>query len=309
MSSHNKKLMLTSALRSSTWFGVVAASGLLLGCISDAEDELPEDVEGGVDIAEARAEALAAGDPVIVSSSTGTAQNGSPGIRVPNGTAAGDLLLLFLHRTDDGNFWDGPTQLKGRMSPWRGGWQGPVASCAVFNGPGDAPRDFDCKGREADLNQVLYWKKATTEDLRKDGSQYEKLTVNFPGSHPAWAIMATVRNAETGSNPVRAWKGQTKCDKVRGTRFPTVSGNSRDLLLLSQSYDDGKDTGVKLGSFPASSGFSRVQILDNDEAGHLYSRVLTTTGATPEYEMEGGSGSLNDCKDLAVSIVIKKAGT
>jgi hypothetical protein len=304
---NSKPTVISALLRSSVWVGV-AASSILLGCVSDAADELPGGGEDGVDIAESSPEALAGADPAFVSATTGTDQHGSPSIRVPNGTVAGDLLLLFLHRTDDTNFWDGPTQLKGRMSAWRsGGWQGPVATCAVDNGPRG---DFDCKGKEADLNQVLYWKKATADDLRKDGSQYEKLTVNFPGSHPAWIIMATIRNAETSSNPVRAWTGQTTCDKILGTRFPSVSGKSGDLLLLSQSYDDGKNTGVDSGSFPAKSGFTRrAQILDNDEAGHLYSRLLTATGATAQYETDAGTGSLHPCKDLAVSIVIKKAGT
>lgn len=308
MSSRKKNTVSTSLLRSSVWAGVMTTSGLLLGCVAETGDELPDDQEDSFDLVEAEAEALADA-PVFVGASTGTDQKGSPGIRVPSGTAAGDLLLLFLHRTDEGNFWDGPGQLRGRLSPWRsGGWQGPVATCAIDNDP--KVQDFDCQGRQADLNQVLYWKKATADDLRKDGSQYEKLVVNFPGSHPAWAIMATIRNAETGSNPVRAWKGQTKCDKIRGTRFPSVSGKSGDLLLLSQSYDDGRGAGVSSGSFPAKSGFTRrAQVIDNDEAGHLYSRLLTATGSTAEYETDAGSGSLHACKDLAVSIVIKKAGT
>jgi hypothetical protein len=170
--------------------------------------------------------------------------------------------------------------------------------------------DFNCEGRQADLNQVLYWKKATADDLRKDGSQFEKLAIDFPGEKPAWAIMATVRNAEANSNPVRAWKGQTKCDKIRGTRFPSVSGNKSDLLLLTQSFDDGKDNNISSGSFTANSGFTRIaQVIDEDESGHLYSRLLTATGDTSQYETNGGSGSPAECKDLAMSIVIKKAGT
>lgn len=311
MSSQRKQRISISTL--SRWsivgLGLVAASSLLAGCVSDAE--LPEDgevIDEETSINEAEATTLAS-DPVFVGATTGTAQNGTPTIRVPNGTAAGDLLLLFLHRTDDTNFWDGPAQLQARLSPWRsGGWQGPVATCAFDNSAGD----FDCAGRQADLNQVLYWKKATADDLRRDGSQFERLTINFPGSHPAWAIMATIRNAVTTSNPVRAWQGQTKCDNVRGTRFPSVSGRAGDMLLLSQSFDDGYGQGhnVSSGSFTAQAGFTRrAQVIDFDEAGHLYSRVLTATGATAQYESNGGSGNLSACKDIAVSIVIKKAGT
>jgi hypothetical protein len=309
MSLYNKLSISTATLRhpSSVWLGVAAAASLLLGCVSGTMDALPDDLEEDVATAESEVEVLAAGDPVFIAATTGTAQNGTPSIRVPNGTAAGDLLLLFLHRTDDTNFWDGPTQLQPRLSPWRsGGWQGPVATCAFDNSAGD----FDCRGTENDLNQVLYWKKATTDDLRKDGTQYERLTINFPGSHPAWAIMATIRNGGSSSNPVRAWKGQTACDKIAGTRFPSVSGNAGDMLLLSQSFDDGESSGITSSSFTANSGFTRrAQVIDNDEAGHLYSRLLTTTGSTPAYETNGGAGSPSTCKDIAVSIVIRKSGT
>jgi hypothetical protein len=309
MSFHNKVFIATAALPrlSSAWLGAIAASGLLLGCAAEAEDALPEDLEDGVDTAESGFTASAVGDPVFIGATTGTAQNGTPSIRVPNGTEAGDLLLLFLHRTDDSNFWDGPTQLRERLSPWRsGGWQGPVATCAFDNSAGD----FDCRGREADLNQVLYWKKATTDDLRRDGAQFERLTIDFPGTHPAWAIMATIENGGSSSNPVRAWRGQTECDDIRGTRFPSVSGRAGDMLLLSQSFDDGERSGITSGSFTADSGFTRrAQVIDNDEAGHLYSRLLTTTGNTPQYETNGGSGSPSACKDIAVSIVIRKSGT
>lgn len=305
MSSHSKQSIATAALthRSSVWLGVMAASALLLGCMSETEDALADDTEEGFSVTE---EALA-GDPVFIGATTGKSQNGTLSIRVPNGTAAGDLLVLFLHRTDDTNFWDGPSQLSQRLSPWRsGGWQGPVATCAFDNSAGD----FNCAGKENDLNQVLYWKKATTDDLRVDGTQYERLTIDFPGTKPAWAIMATIRNGGSSSNPVRAWKGQTACDNIEGTKFPSVFGNAGDMLLLSQSFDDGANSGITSSSFTANSGFTRrAQVIDNDEAGHLYSRLLTVTGNTTSYATNGGSGPPSKCKDIAVSIVIRKSGT
>lgn len=315
MSIHNRNVPPPSALSfAPSWLGAVAAAGLLLGCVAELGDE-PNDVGEGVeevaDFSESELLAAAAGDPAIVGTTVGTAQNGTPGVRIPNGTREGDLLLLFLHRTDAANLWT-RSDLKANMSPWRHDWQGPVASCAVDNGKAG---DFNCEGRQGDLNQVVYWKRATADDLRKDGSQFEKLSITFPrGSkgetHPAWLVMASVRNAEAGSNPVRAWKGQLKCDKIRGTRFPSVSGNKSDLLLLTQSFDDGRDNNIASGSFTANTGFTRIaQVIDKDEAGHLYSRLLTATGDTAQYETNGGSGSPAECKDLAMSIVIKKAGT
>jgi hypothetical protein len=292
--------------------GVIAVSGLLVGCVGEDEpsDELPDETEKLAD-----PEALAAGDVAHIASTGGKSQSGSPQIRVPNGTQAGDLLVLFLHRTDATNFWASNgrgDRLADRLRPWRaGGWSGPVATCAFDN----SANDFDCAGQQSDLNQTMYWKRATSDDLRRDpndSSKYEALTIDFPGDKPAWAIMATLRNGGASSNPVRAWKGQTRCDQSSGTEFPSVNGNAGDLLLLSQSFDDGLDSPGNLTSshFTAGSGITRyLQVLDKDEAGHLYGRRLTTTGATPVYKANGGSPAPSSCKDIAVSIVIRKTGT
>ncbi len=306
---------LTSARlpRSTLWLSCLAASTLLVGCV-DPDESFDEPIDDAAEITDPEVSALAAvGDIAYVASTGGTAQNGTPTIRVPNGTQAGDLLLLFLHRTDDTNFWASNSsgdRLVDRLRPWRsGGWSGPVATCAFDNSAGD----FDCAGQQSDLNQVLYWKKATTDDLRRDpgdNTQYERMTIDFPGSHPAWAIMATIRNGGSSSNPVRAWKGQTRCDNISGTTFPSVTGNAGDLLLLSQSFDDGSGSRLTSSNFTAGSGITRYrQVLDHDEMAHLYGRPLTSTGATPVYQAIGGSPAPSSCKDIAVSIVIRKTGT
>jgi hypothetical protein len=310
--------------RSSLWLGLAAASSLLLGCV-DPDESLDEPTDDDEEItdSEGSPELWATGAIRHVGSTEGTSQDGTVRIRVPSGTEAGDLLLLFLHRTDDTNFWSAST-LADRLSPARGdAWKGPVATCAFDNQA--SPPDFDCRGQQADLNQVLYWKRATADDLRADGSQLERLTIDFPGSHPAWAIMSTIENGGASSNPVRAWKGQTDCDDIEGTRFPAVTSSSSnpvragDLLLLSQSYDDGEDAGVDSGSFTFSSTISRfADVFDNDEAGHLFGRVLTsddlivgsTTTRTRSYATNGDPDrNQASCKDIAVSIVIRKTGT
>jgi hypothetical protein len=307
--------------RSSLWLGLLATSSMLVGCIDEPIDApIDELVDASVDIDESTGsdgvgETWAAGPIAVVATTGGTDQGGTPTLRVPGGTQPGDLLLLFLHRTDDLNFWANNStgnRLQDRLRPWRsGGWQGPVATCAFDNSAGD----FHCSGQQSDLNQVLYWKKATTDDLRpdpNDRSQYEKLRIDFPGSHPAWAIMATVRNGGASHNPVRAWAGQTRCDNIEGTRFPAVSGaRAGDLLLLSQSFDDGTTSYVSSSSFTAQSPFTRYrQVLDRDEAGHLYGRVLTADGTTSVYETNGDSSrNLSSCKDIALSIVIRRSGT
>ncbi|HAP38645.1 MAG TPA: hypothetical protein DCQ94_02690 [Nitrospira sp.] len=317
-----------SPRRSPLWLSLVAASSLIVGCVDEELDALGDDPtddptdplsdDGDITTeSDGEPETWAVGSVAVIATTGGTDQGGTPTIRVPNGTRAGDLLLLFLHRTDDTNFWannGSGDRLSDRLRPWRsGGWKGPVATCAFDNSAGD----FDCAGQQNDLNQVLYWKKATTDDLRpdpRDSTRYEPLTIDFPGSRPAWAIMATVRNGGASSNPVRAWAGQTRCDNVEGTRFPAVSGaKAGDLLLLSQSFDDGTGSPGYLSSssFTARSPITRYrQVLDRDEAGHLYGRVLTADGTTPVYETNGDPDrNLSHCKDIAVSIVIRRSGT
>jgi hypothetical protein len=91
-----------------------------------------------------------------------------------------------------------------------------------------------------------------------------------------------------------------------------VSGaRAGDLLLLSQSFDDGTSSQVSSSSFTAQSPITRYrQVLDLDEAGHLYGRVRTADGTTSVYETNGDSSrNLYSCKDIALSIVIRRSGT
>jgi len=283
---------------------LVGFAAAIPGCVASSDDDELDDVSG--DDAES-ASAVIAGNPYVASTTTGKAQDGTVKISIPSGTASGNLLLLILHRTDDVNFWDGPSQLAGRMTPDDvDDWNGPVAKCSFDNTAGD----FDCAGgNQNDLNQVVYWKKATAADV---GGKVT--TINFPGSAPAWAIMARIPNGGSSSNPVRAWVGQTSCDKIRGTRFPSVNGNSGDLLLLSSSFDDGAGVPgyITSSNFTAPSGFTRSAfVIDKDEAGYLYSKPLTATGATGTPASVGpeSDSSVSTCKDIAVSIVIRKTGT
>ncbi|MEO5726433.1 MAG: hypothetical protein ABI134_07535 [Byssovorax sp.] len=288
-----KKIFVASML-----IGFAAA---IPGCVAPSDDLDLDEVSG----ADAESAPLVVGDPYVASTTTGKSQNGTVSISIPSGTASGNLLLLILHRTDDLNFWGGPTQLADRMTPDDvDDWNGPVAKCSFDNSAGD----FDCAGTDKnDLNQVVYWKKATAADV---GGKVT--TIDFPGSHPAWAIMARIPNGGSNSNPVRAWLGQTSCDNIRGTRFPSVNGNSGDLLLLSSSFDDGASSSVTSSNFTAPSGFARnAVVIDNDEAGYLYSRALTATGGTGTPASVGPESATNvaACKDIAVSMVIRKTGT
>ncbi len=287
---------------------LVGFAAAIPGCVAPSDDNEVDEVSG----ADTESAPLVAGDPYVASTTTGKAQNGTVSISIPSGTASGNLLLLILHRTDDVNFWGGPSQLADRMTPDDvDDWNGPVTKCSFDN----SAKDFDCAGSDKnDLNQVVYWKKATAADV---GGKVT--TINFPGSHAAWAIMARIPNGHSSSNPVRAWAGQTACDKIRGTRFPSVNGNSGDLLLLSSSFDDGdinpntKVSGfITSSNFTAPSGFARnAFVIDKDEAGYLYSKPLAATGGTGTPASVGpeSDGDVSPCKDIAVSMVIRKTGT
>ncbi|MCU0692442.1 MAG: hypothetical protein MUF54_13660, partial [Polyangiaceae bacterium] len=237
------------SIPSSVRLGLVVGSGVLLGCVG--YDESEEDSPASV--------AQAVTNITVMGTTTDKDQGGNLEIAVPSQAASGDVLLLFLHRTDGANIWNTST-LSSRMTPYRG-WNGPLASCAVDNGRGD----FNCAGTEADLNQVVFWRAATSSDLGNT------LRINMPASSPAWAIMIAIRGAST-SNPLRNKAAQTACDKVKQTRFPSVSGGQTgDLLLLSQSFDDGSSSGVNSSSFTAPSGRARfAYVIDKDEAGHLF---------------------------------------
>src|SRR5687768_12301028 len=90
------------------WPSLIAASSLVLGCI-DVEDgideDIDEDIDEVVDETSDGSELWATGPIRVAGTSVGTSQNGTVQIRIPSATEAGDLLLLFLHRTDDTNFW------------------------------------------------------------------------------------------------------------------------------------------------------------------------------------------------------------
>jgi hypothetical protein len=55
--------------------------------------------------------------------------------------------------------------------------------------------------------------------------------------HPGWAILTTLRGANT-SAPVRAWANKGCDNDDNDSLFPSVDGRKGDMLLLSQSFDD-----------------------------------------------------------------------
>lgn len=218
------------------------------------------------------------------------------GLRInrPSGTRSGDLMILALHRTDD--------HLPFEVSGWTraaecykedNGYQClTVDDCSSRSG--SFCNRFNGKYRGRDLAQVIFYRTAGSSEP----SSYTFNLNQDSSGHPGWAILSTVRGADT-RNPVRDW-AHRGCDKNADSLFPSVSGRRGDLLLLSQSYDDA----ISKSRFNAPSGMDTWGYVSNsDEAGFLYGAILTRDGETGERKTQGAGAS--SCKDGLVALTIR----
>lgn len=220
-------------------------------------------------------------------------------VPVPPGTMAGDLMVLFMHRTDD----DLPLAF--------GGWTR-VAECYKRDNGYDCSTEADCTvwatpeicetfgGNDGaaghDLAQAVFVRPASASepadysfDLNADSS-----------GHPGWAILTTLRGADS-TDPVRAWSHEG-CDGDPNSVFPSVLGEAGDMVLLSQSFDDaiGQDAFL-----PPTGTQSFGYVSDSDEAGFLFGGLLTAAGDTGPMETLGDGGP--PCKDALISLTIAPA--
>lgn len=212
----------------------------------------------------------------------------------PANTRAGDLLVLVLHRTDD--------MLPFAVSGWArraecykedNGYQClNVSDCSSTSG--NFCTRFQSKYNGRDLAQVVLTKTAGSSEP----SSYSFNMNQDSTGHPGWAILTTLRGANT-SAPVRAWANKG-CDNDVDSLFPSVDGRKGDMLLLSQSFDDRVNKDV----FGAPNGMTTFgYVANSDESGFLYGGILTADGATGVRRTNGPGAS--GCKDALVSITIK----
>ena len=215
-------------------------------------------------------------------------------IAKPNNTAAGDLLVLVLHRTDD--------MLPYAVSGWTrraecykedNGYQClNVADCTSSSG-GFCTR-FQNKYNGRDLAQVVFTRTAGSSEPSSYSFNLNQDTVG----HPGWAILTTLRGANT-SAPVRATANKG-CDGDNASLFPSVDGRKGDMLLLSQSFDDA----VSKDTFTAPGGMTTFGYIGkSDESGFLFGGILTQDGPTGVRRTNGPGASA--CKDALVSLTIK----
>lgn len=239
------------------------------------------------------------GDPVSGIQHINTTQvwdSNGQGVRInrPSGTRAGDLQVLVIHRTDD--------HLPFEVSGWKraaecykedNGYQClTVADCTSRSG--NFCDRFSGKYRGRDLAQVVLYKTAGSSEPSNYSFNFNKDT----SGHPGWAILTTLRGADT-SNPIRDTANRG-CDGNSDSLFPSVYGKRGDMVLLSQSFDDA----VSKSRFnPPDNTTTFGYVSNSDEAGFLFGGVLSRDGETGAMKTHGEGAS--SCKDALVSLTVR----
>ena len=220
-------------------------------------------------------------------------QDGKVILDMPKQAKKGDLLLLFLSRTDDLL----PLTIKG--------WEYAASCFKSNNGQTQCWEKKDCikqtkeyctefpKGRGKDLATIVYYKTYNENDP-------SKFRYDLSGNHKAgWGFLLAVNGIADHSDPIRD-KNTASKDDSRNSIFPTVDGKEGDLLLLSMAFDDTAEE----SDFLPPIGTDLVNFVNGrDEAGYLYSKELTRNGATGKLKTRGKGGP--EKKDALISLVLK----
>ena len=213
----------------------------------------------------------------------------------PVGSRQGDLLVLFLHRTDDDLplFVDGWRRVAECYKTDNGYQCATESDCTVWHNADFCER-FGSKSHGHDLAQSVF-----VREVGANESNSYRFNLNRDSTgHPGWAILTALRGADT-QDPVRDWSN-TGCDKNPDSLFPSVYGQKGDMLLLSQSFDDA----IAQEKFGAPSGTTTLGYVSrDDEAGFLFGGLLTATGQTGVKKTQGDGGP--SCKDALVSLTVK----
>lgn len=219
-------------------------------------------------------------------------------VELPPGSVSGDLLVMFVHRTDDDLplFIDGWTRVAECYKRDNGYDCSTEADCTEWEDPPDFCMTFGGNdGAEGhDLAQAVFHRTVADDEP----SSFElDLNIDGQGGHPGWVILSTLRGADT-VDPARDW-AHTGCDQEDVSVFPSVDGMSGDMLMLSQSFDDA----IAQDNFQAPVGTEAFgYVSDSDEAGFLFGGLLDADGPTGTMPTLGEGGPA--CKDALISVVI-----
>ena len=213
----------------------------------------------------------------------------------PSASKSGDLLVLFLHRTDDDLplYVDGWKRVAECYKSGNGKQCATKADCTKWHNSKFCKK-FGSLGNGHDLAQAVFVK---TVGPRERNIYRFNLNRGAKGK-PGWAILTALRGADN-DDPVRDWS-HTGCDKEPVSVFPSVYGVQGDLVLLSQSYDDA----IAKSKFRAPDGATTLgYISGGDEAGFLFGGYADRNGDTGEMRTNG-KGSFS-CKDALISLTIR----
>jgi hypothetical protein len=266
----------------------------------------------------ATTDASTTGSTTAGSTTTDTTTGGSTGIEIvgsesvydtngrdvmvprPAGSAPGDLLVLFLHRTDSylPLTVDGWTRVAECYKRDNGYDCSTFADCTVWASNPNFCETFG--GNDGARGQDLAQAAFVREVQANEPAAYEfDLNLDPAGSGPpGWAIIVALRGADT-VDPVRDWDHRG-CDQSPDSVFPSVEGDVGDLLLLSQSFDDTVPENLFL---PPDGMQSLGYTSQSDEAGFLFGAMLDAAGPTGERQTNGPGAS--NCKDALVSLTIQ----
>lgn len=221
--------------------------------------------------------------------------DGDGAIRVdrPGASQRGDLLLLFLSRTDD-------------LLPLRlDGWTRAVECLKSDNGQRQCLREADCTerldadycrtfgdgGNGRDLAGALFYRFVAQNEP-------ERFAFDLRGDKPAWAILVAARGADP-DDPIVDTAGRSR-DSSDDSVFPSVRAESGSLLLVSQSFDDT----AAVDQFTAPGGMDAVgHVAGNDEAGFVFGERIASSGETGDRTSRGPGGPA--AKDLMLSVTLR----
>lgn len=220
-------------------------------------------------------------------------EDGNMTWEIPQGVKPGDLLLLFMSRTDD------------YLPLYLPGWNYAASCFKTHNDQDECYTKNDCvrmlnesycqtfaNGNGKDLATIVFYK--IYQKYEPMVSKYEII-----GIHPGWGFVLALNGIDT-SNPIRGFS-TASADNDSDSVFPSVYGKKDDILLLSMAFDD---TAKKEDFLPPEGTDFINFVYGDDEAGFVYYKVLEKDGMSGKLESIGPGGSGN--KDALISLVLRR---
>ena len=221
----------------------------------------------------------------------------------------GDLLVLFLSRTDDylplqlEGFTSGPACFK--TNDWQDTCHA-AADCTDWDGDYCLEFDGNPCSDGADLATAVFYRTVQQAEAEDEEPQHYTFDLQCWGEcKPAWAILIALRGANNQFPIVDS--ATISFDDERGSKFPSVSNASPgDMLLLSMTFDDGLESGIDVSTFRPPEGTERLSyVVGEDEASFLFAQELSLSGATGQ-KYTTGPGIEYVQKDAMISLIIRK---